>query len=56
MVAMQKHNKQADNARGMQKNKVTEVESSMIEKETVELCVANKFSVYHCMMDSIIEP
>ncbi len=33
MLAMQKHNKQADSVSGTQRSKVTEVESSMIEKK-----------------------
>ncbi|KAK0229827.1 hypothetical protein EDD85DRAFT_793729 [Armillaria nabsnona] len=34
---MQRHHKQADSASGMQRSKVTEVESSIIEKEATEL-------------------
>ncbi len=37
MLAMQKHDEQADNASGMQRSKVTDVESSIIEKEAAEL-------------------
>ncbi len=37
MLAMQKHSEQADSASGMQRSKVTKIESSMIEKEAAEL-------------------
>ncbi len=36
-IAMQMHNKQADSASDMQRSKITEVESSIIEKEAAEL-------------------
>ncbi len=34
---MQKHSERTDSASGMQRSKVTKVESSMIEKEATEL-------------------
>ncbi len=34
---MQRHSEQADSAGGMQRNKVTKIESSMIEKEALKL-------------------
>ncbi len=37
MLAKQKHREQTDSASGTQKSKVTKVESSMIEKEAMEL-------------------
>ncbi len=36
-IARQRQSKQADSASGTQRGKVTEAESSMIEKEAVEL-------------------
>ncbi len=36
-LAKQKHREQTDSASSMQRSKVTEVESSMIEKEAMEL-------------------
>ncbi len=37
MLAKQKHRERTDSASGMQRSKVTEVESSIIEKEAMEL-------------------
>ncbi len=37
MLAKQKHREWTNNANGMQRSKVTKVESSMIEKEATEL-------------------
>ncbi len=37
MLAKQKHREQTDSVSGMRRSKVTEVESSMIEKEATEL-------------------
>ncbi len=37
MLAKQKHRERTNSANGMQRSKVTEVESSMIEKEAMEL-------------------
>ena len=36
-LAMQRHRERADSASGMRRSKVTEVESSIIEKEAMEL-------------------
>ncbi len=37
MLAKQKHRERTNNANGMQRSKVTKVESSMTEKEAMEL-------------------
>ncbi len=50
MITMQKYNEQADSASGMQRSKVTEAESSMIEKEAVELNI--RTLSLHCTLQA----